>query len=257
MSTYVLRDSATMLRRDFLHLRRFPMMTISTVMTPSIVLLMFVYFFGGAMSAGLGAGLSYVNYIVPGILIMTVGSGCAAAAIGVNIDMTEGIVARFRTMSIARASVLTGRVLGSMIRTLISMAIVIGIAFIAGFRPPAGLAEWLAAIGFLALLTFALTWLAVAFGLVTKSVAGANSLTLILQFGPWIGSAFVRPQTMPAGLRWFAEHQPFTPMMETLRGLLLGTPIGDSAVIAVAWCIVIAFAGYLWARASYNRDPAT
>jgi ABC-2 type transport system permease protein len=256
MSTYVFSDSATMLRRDFRHLRRYPVMTISTVMTPTVMLLLFVYVFGGAISSSLGgASVSYVNYIVPGILMMTVGSGCAATAVGVNADMTEGIVARFRTMAISRASVLTGRVVGSMIRTMISVALVIGVALIVGFRPAAGPAEWLAAIGFIALLTLALTWLAVAFGMVTKSPAGANSSTLLLQFGPFISSAFVRPETMPAGVRWFAENQPFTPMIETLRGLLLGTPIGNSAVIATAWCAAIALVGYLWARAAYNRNP--
>ncbi len=256
MSTYTVSDSATMLRRDFRHLRRYPVMTISNVGTPTIMLLLFVYVFGGAISSGLGGGASYVDYIVPGILMMTVGSGCAATAIGVNADMTEGIVARFRTMAISRAAVLTGRVAGSMIRTMLSVAIVIGVALLMGFRPTAGPAEWVAAIGFIALLTLALTWLAVAFGMVTKSPEGANSSTLLLQFGPFISSAFVDPDTMPAGVRWFAENQPFTPMIETLRGLLLGTPIGNSAVIAIAWCAGIALLGYLWARAAYDRDPA-
>lgn len=257
MSTYVLTDSATMLRRDFRHLRRFPLMTISTVLTPTAMLLLFVYFFGGAMSARLGgAAASYINYIVPGILIMTVGSGCAATAIGVSADMTEGIVGRFRIMGIARASVLVGRVAGSMIRTMLSIALVIGVALIAGFRPASGPAQWLEAIAFLALITLALTWLAVAFGMVAKSPAGANSSTLLLQFGPFLSTAFVRPETMPPAVRWFAEHQPLTPMIETLRGLLLGTPIGTNGVIAIAWCVAMALGGYLWARAVYDRDPA-
>jgi ABC-2 type transport system permease protein len=207
------------------------------------------------MRSSLGAGASYVNYLVPGILMMTLGSGCAATAIGVNMDMTEGIVARFRIMAITRASVLTGRVIGSLIRTMLSVVLVIGIALIAGFRPTAGPAQWLAAFGFMALLTFALTWLALAFGMAAKSVAGANSSTLLLQFGPFISSGFVPPDTMPAGVRWFAENQPFTSMIETLRGLLLGTPIGHSAIVATAWCVAIALVGYVWARAAYNRDP--
>jgi ABC-2 type transport system permease protein len=135
MSTYALTDAATMLRRDFRHLRRYPVMTISGIGTPTIMLLLFVFVFGGAMSSGLGSNASYVNYLVPGILLMTLGSGCAATAIGVNMDMTEGVVARFRIMAISRASVLTGRVVGSMIRTLISVVVVIGVALIAGFRP--------------------------------------------------------------------------------------------------------------------------
>ena len=209
------------------------------------------------MSSGLGGAVaSYVNYIVPGILIMTIGSGCAATAVGINADMTEGIVARFRIMAISRSSVLIGRVAGSMIRTLISMALVIGVALIVGFRPTTGAAQWLAAAGLIALVTFALTWLAVAFGMLAKSPAGANSSTLLLQFGPFISSAFVRPDTLPVGLRWFAENQPFTPLIETLRGLLLGTPMGNNAVIACVWCVAIALVGYLWSRAAYNRDPA-
>jgi ABC-2 type transport system permease protein len=255
MSTYALSDAATMLGRDLRHLRRYPLMTISGIGTPTIMLLLFVYVFGGAMSSGLGASPSYVNYLVPGILMMTLGSGCAATAIGVNMDMTEGIVARFRIMSISRASVLTGRVAGSLIRTLISVVLVIGVALLIGFRPTAGPAQWLAAFGFIGLLTLALTWLAIAFGMSAKSVAGANSSTLLLQFGPFISSGFVPPDTMPAGVRWFAENQPFTSMIETLRGLLLGTPIGNSAYIATAWCVAIALVGYLWARAAYNRDP--
>jgi len=255
MSTYALSDAATMLRRDFRHLRRFPMMTLSGIGTPTIMLLLFVFVFGGAMSARLGAAGSYINYLVPGILMMAIGSGCAATAVGVNMDMTEGVVARFRIMAISRASVLTGRVVGSLIRTLISVVLVMGVALIAGFRPTAGPVQWLEALGFVALLTLALTWLAVAFGMAAKTVAGANGSTLILQFGPFISSGFVPPDTMPAGVRWFAENQPFTSMIETLRGLLLGTPIGNSAIVAIAWCVVIALVGYFWARTAYNRDP--
>ncbi len=255
MSTYALSDATTMLRRDIQHLRRYPLMTISGIGTPTIMLLLFVYVFGGAMSSTIGAAGSYVNYLVPGILMMTLGSGCAATAIGVNMDMSEGIVSRFRIMSISRASVLTGRVAGSMIRTLISVILVIGVALVIGFRPSAGPAQWLAVFGFITLLTLALTWLAIAFGMSAKSVAGANSSTLLLQFGPFISSGFVPPDTMPAGVRWFAENQPFTSMIETMRGLLLGTPIGNSAYIAIAWCIAIALVGYLWARTAYNRDP--
>src|ERR1700693_4914111 len=173
MSAYALSDAATMFGRDLRHLRRYPLMTISGIGTPTIMLLLFVYVFGGAMSSGLGAAGSYVNYLVPGILMMTLGSGCAATAIGVNMDMTEGIVARFRIMSISRASVLTGRVVGSMIRTLIGVILVIGVALIIGFRPTAGPVQWLAAFGFITLLSLALTWLAIALGMAAKSPAGA------------------------------------------------------------------------------------
>jgi ABC-2 type transport system permease protein len=255
MSAYAVADAATMLRRDFLHLRRYPLMTISGIGTPTIMLLLFVFVFGGAMSHSLGAGTSYINYLVPGILMMTLGSGCAATAIGINMDMSEGVVARFRVMAISRASVLTGRVVGSIIRTLLSVVLVIGVGLVAGFRPTAGPVQWLEAFGFMALLTLALTWLALAMGMAAKSVAGANSSTLLLQFGPFISSGFVPTDSMPAGVRWFAENQPFTSMIETLRGLLLGTPIGNSAIVAIAWCVAIALVGYLWSRRVYNRDP--
>jgi ABC-2 type transport system permease protein len=255
MSAYAVTDAATMLRRDFQHLRRYPLMTISGIGTPTVMMLLFVYVFGGAMGHGLAAGVSYVDYLIPGILMMTVGSGCAATAIGVNMDMTEGVVARFRIMAISRASVLTGRVVGSLIRTMLSVGLVLGVALVVGFRPTAGPAQWLEAGLFIALLALALTWLAIAFGMDTKSVAGANSSTLILQFGPFISSGFVPPDTMPVGVRWFAENQPFTSMIETIRGLLLGTPIGNHAIIAIGWCVVIALGGYLWARVAYSRDP--
>jgi ABC-2 type transport system permease protein len=262
MSTlsYPLRDSATMLRRDARHsLRNLPM-TLSGLLTPIVTLVLFVYVFGGTLGAGLGGvvhGGAYINYVAPGIILMTVGSGCATTAINLCMDMNEGIIARFRTMAISRASVLTGQVLGSLIRTMISVGLVIGVALLIGFRPSAGPVAWIAALGVIALFTLALTWMGVVFGLVGKTPAGANSLSLIFQLLlPFTSSAFVRPDSMPVGVRWFAEYQPFTPVIDTLRGLLLGTPIGNSAVLAVAWCCFLTLLGYLWARAVYNRNSA-
>ncbi|HLZ20658.1 MAG TPA: ABC transporter permease [Ktedonobacterales bacterium] len=256
---YALRDSATMLRRDFRHSLRNPAMTLSGLLTPTIMLALFNYVFGATMGAGLGGmapGGAYINYIAPAIFIMAVGSGCATTAVNLVMDMNEGIIARFRTMAIFRASVLTGQVLGSLIRTLISVVLVIGVALLMGFRPTAGPVAWIAALGLIALFTFAITWMGVVFGLIGKTPAGANSLSLIFQLLlPFTSSAFVRPDSMPAGMRWFAEYQPFTPVIDTLRGLLLGTPIGNSAVLAVGWCVVLTLVGYLWARAVYNRDP--
>jgi ABC-2 type transport system permease protein len=226
-------------------------MTISGVLTPVVMLLLFVEVFGNTLGAGLGGGSNrgaYINYVAPAIISITVGSGCATTAVNLCMDMTEGIIARFRTMAISPASVLTGQVLGSLIRTLISVALLIG------FRPTAGPAAWIAAIGLIALFTLALTWLAVSFGLVTKTPAGANSLSLIPQLLlPFTSSAFVRPDSMPVGVRWFAENQPFTLVIDTLRRLLLGAPLGNSAVLAVAWCAAITLGGYLWARSAYNR----
>jgi len=249
---------STMPRRDVRHSLRNLTMPLSGLGTPTIMLVLFNYVFGGTLGAGLdGAahGGAYINYLAPGILIMTVGSGVASTAINLCMDMSEGIIARFRTMAIARASVLTGQVLGSLIRTLITVGLVTGVALLMGFRPTADPVAWVAALGLVALLTFALTWMGVLFGLVGKTPAGANSLSLIFLLLSFTSSAFVSTDSMPAGVRAFAKYQPFTPVIETLRGLLLGTPIGDSAVLAVAWCVGLTLVGYLWSRAVYNRDP--
>ncbi|MEV0718908.1 ABC transporter permease [Asanoa sp. NPDC050611] len=253
--TTTMLDSVTLFRRDLTHAVRFPMMTISGIATASFFLLLFVGVFGDALGADFlpEGGGRYVDYIAPGIILMAAGTGTAATAIKVNQDMQEGIIARLRTMSIARMSVLTGQVVGSLVRTILSVVLVVGVALALGFRPSATPLEYLAALGVFAMLTFALTWLAVAFGLLTKSVAGANSLSLILQFLPLISSAFLPTDSMPAGVAWFAEHQPYTPIIETLRGLLMGSGIGDSAWWAVGWCAVLATVGFFWSRALYNR----
>jgi ABC-2 type transport system permease protein len=262
MSTlsFAVRDSATMLRRDVRHALRFPMMTISGMAVPIVFLLLFVGVFGNSLRAGLGGATParghYVDYLTPGIILMTAGAAAAATAVNVCTDMNEGIIARFRTMAIARTSVLTGQVLGSLIRTLISGVLVVAVALGLGFRPSATPVEWVAATGVFAMLTLALTWLTVAFGLLAKTPAGANSLSLIPEFLPFISSAFVPTATMPSGVRWFAQNQPFTPITETLRGLLNGTPIGHSAILAVAWCAGITMVGYLWARARYDHNSA-
>jgi ABC-2 type transport system permease protein len=262
MSTlsYTLRDSSTMLRRNVRHSLRYPAMTISGLMVPIFFLLLFVGVFGTTLRAGLaGASVAaghYINYLAPGIILMTAGAGAAATAVGICTDMNEGIIARFRTMAITRASVLTGQVIGSFIRTMISGVLVVGVALALGFRPTATPVEWVAAAGMFAGITLALTWLAVAFGLVAKTPEGANSLSLIMIVLPFVSSAFVPTGSMPAGVRWFAQNQPFTPVINTLRGLLTGTPIGHSAVLAVAWCAGIAAIGYVWARGRYDRNRA-
>jgi ABC-2 type transport system permease protein len=261
MSTfsYTVSDSATMLRRSLRHMQRYPVMTVMVAGLPVVLLLLFVYVFGGTLGAGLG-GLSggraaYVNYVVPGILLLAVAAGAQGTAISIAMDMTEGIIARFRTMAISRASVLTGHVLGSLIQTMLGLAIVIGVALLTGFRPTTGPLAWLAAIGVLVLVTLALTWLSVALGLVSKSVETASNLPMFLMLLPFLGSGFVPTGSMPTGMRWFAEYQPFTPITETLRGLHMGTAIGDNAIIACAWCVSIALLGYLWAKRLYNRHP--
>jgi ABC-2 type transport system permease protein len=234
-------------------------MTLVSVLTPIVILLLFVGILGDTLGAGLGpaAAGGYVNYVAPGVILMTVASGCLSTSVSVCVDMTGGIINRFRTMAISRASLLTGHVIGSMIQTVISTALVIGVAVLLGFRPTAGLLEWVAAIGMLVLVAFALTWLAVLIGLVSKTPESASNTPLLIQFAPFISSAFVPTDSMPAGVRWFAENQPFTPIIETTRGLLLGTPIGGSAAIAVAWCVGIALAGYMRARVVFDRPRAS
>ncbi|RKT56529.1 ABC transporter permease [Saccharothrix australiensis] len=253
-AAHTLSDSMTMLRRDFRHAQRYPVMAVSGVLMPVFMMLLFVYVFGSAIVTTVGGG-SYVDYLVPGILVMGVGAGSAATAVNVNVDMTEGVITRFRTMAIARVSVLTGQVLGSVIRTVVSLALVVGVALLIGFRPRASFGEWLLAAAVLLMLTLALTWLAVAGGLAAKKPEGANGFSLPFQFLPFISSAFIPTDSMAPGLAWFAEHQPFTPVIDTLRGVLTGTPVGNSAWFAVGWCLLGTLVGYALARKLYNRDP--
>jgi ABC-2 type transport system permease protein len=257
--TTAVADSATMLRRQVRHLLRYPALTLTTAGVPVIFLLLFVYVLGGTLGIGLGGAsgsrAAYVNYVVPGIILMTAATAAQGTAIAVAMDMAEDIVARFRTMAIARVSVLTGHVLGSLVQNLVSMAAVTGVGLLVGFRPTAGLADWLGAVGLLVLVILALTWLSAALALTAKTVATASNLPMPLMILPMIGSGFVPTGSMPAGLRWFANHQPFTAFIETLRGLLMGTPIGAEAAFAVGWCVVIGLGGYLWAKRRYNRAP--
>jgi ABC-2 type transport system permease protein len=257
--SYAVSDSSTMLRRQLRHMIRYPSLTVMLVWMPIVFVLLFVYVFGGTLGAGLpgvsGGRAAYLEYVVPGILLMTIAGGAQGTAISVAMDMTEGIIARFRTMAISRASVLVGHVVGSLIQTMISIAVVIVVAVLIGFRPSASPLGWMAAIGLLALTTFAVTWLSVAFGMVTDSVETASNIPMFLMLLPFLGSGFVPTDSMPAGIRWFAENQPFTPIMETLRGLLMGTPIGDSGVVSVAWCAAIMLLAFLWAQRLYERNP--
>ncbi|WP_405652769.1 ABC transporter permease [Streptomyces sp. RK9] len=261
-NSYAVRDSMTMLRRNLKHAQRYPSMTISVVAMPILMLLLFVYVFGGALGGGIdipgvgggGDRGDYTNYVTPGILLMAITSGAVSTAVAVCSDMTEGIINRFRTMAISRASVLVGHVVGNVVQTLISLVLVIGVALAVGFRPNANVVEWLAAIGLLVFLAFALAWISAAIGLGSDSVETASNAPMPLTFLPFLGSAVVTPDSMPAGIRWFAEYQPFTPMNETLRGLMLGTEIGNDAWIALAWLLGLSIVGYLWAKASFNKD---
>lgn len=252
---FAMRDSATMTRRSFRHVLRYPATLVTSVGVPVMLLLLFVGVFG-ALKAGLGAGshISYIDYVMPGIIAMTVAYGSSGTALALNRDSTEGIIARFRTMAISPASVLTGHVVSALVRTLISVALVIAVGIGLGFRPGASAGQWLAVAGVTALLVLALTWLAVAVGLAAKVAEGTTGFLLIVQLLPFVSSAFVPPDQMSGPVRWFAAHQPFTPIIDTLRGLLTGTPDGGTALIAVAWCAGLALAGYLWARVLFRRD---
>ncbi|MFV2173054.1 ABC transporter permease [Actinomadura sp. LOL_016] len=253
--TLAMRDSSTMVRRQLKRLLRYPSMTVQLVVTPVIILLLFVYVLGGTLGDGLGGGRSaYVDYVVPGILLMAAATAATGTAVMVATDMTEGIIARFRTMRISRASVLTGHVVGSVVQQLLGMAVLIGIALAIGFRPNATVVEWLAAVGLLTLFAVAVTWLAVALGLKSPTPEAASNAPMPLVLLPFLGSGFVPTDSMPTALRWFAEYQPFTPIMETVRGLLLGAPIGDSAAIATAWCAGIAALSYLWTKHTFNKS---
>jgi ABC-2 type transport system permease protein len=255
--TFAARDSATMLKRNLLHTVRYPVTLIVSLGVPAMLLLLFVGVFGGALGAGaVPAGAKYIDYVLPGILLMSVGYGASSTAQAVNRDMTEGIIDRFRTMAIVRSSVLTGHVVGALLRTLVSAVLLVGVALLMGYRSHADATEWLAAAGLVALLTIALSWLAVAVGLAAGNVEGTSGFALLVQLLPFVSSAFVPTGTMSTGVRWFAHNQPFTPVIDSLRGLLTGTPIGHSGLIAVAWCVGLALAGFLWAGALFRRGAA-
>ena len=254
------RDSSTMLRRNLLHARRYPSLTLNLLFTPIMLLLLFVYIFGDVMSAGIGGGgasrSAYVAYIVPGLLLMTIGGTVVGTAVSVSNDMTEGIVARLRTMAIHRGSVLVGHVVGSVLQSIMSVVLVGAVAVAIGFRSPGATAlEWLAAFGLLVLFATALTWIAVGMGLISPNAEAASNNALPLVLLPLLSSTFVPVDAMPSWFRPIAEYQPFTPAIETLRGLLLDTEIGANGWLAVAWCLGLTVLGYVWSTSTFDRDP--
>lgn len=255
--TFAVQDSATMIVRELKHVLRFPMLLIGSILVPVVMLLLFVYILGGPIGAGLGdaaRGASYVDFLVPGILMMTVAASTSTTAINVCMDMTGGIMDRFRTMAVSRGAMLAGHVGSNVLRTLLTTAVLTLVALVVGFRPRASFLDWLAVIGIVVAFAFALAWLSVALGLVTRSVAGANSSTLPLQFLlPFMSSTFVPPESMPPAVRWFSANQPYTPVVESLRALLNGAPVGNTAYVALAWCAAIALAGYVCAHAAFRR----
>ena len=254
-----LSDTKTMLRRNLRRMRRYPMLFYIAGI-PIVLLLLFVYVFGGTLGAGLGgiAGgrAEYTAYLMPGLLLFTVAGGAQGTAIAVAMDMKEGIVDRFRTMPISRASVLTGHVVANVLQTMLAVVIVVAVGVLIGFRATTGIVDWVAVAGLLTLSALAITWVSVALALVSGSVESASNLPMPLMLLPFFGSGFVPTASMPDPLRWFADNQPFTPIIETVRRLLLGGEIGSRGLIAVGWCVAITLVGYLLAKRLYNRDRA-
>ena len=251
-------DSSTMTRRSLRRIVRYPSMTVILIGMPVVFLLLFVYVFGETLGAGLGSvgREGYANYVTPGVLLITVAAAAQGTAISVAMDMIAGLIARFRTMPVTRSAVLTGHAVASFLQTLLSVAVVLAVAIAVGFRPTAGATGWLAAIGVVALFTLALTWLSVAFGLVAKSPESASNFPMFLVLLPFLSSGFVPTGSLPGPLQWFAENEPFTPLIETIRGLLFATPDGRNLALAVGWSLAITVGSYLWAQWLFERRPS-
>lgn len=254
MSGYALRDTATLTGRSLTHILRSPDTIITTALMPIAFLLLFVFVFGGAIDIGQGVGEgSYVSYLLPGILLITVASGIAYTAYRLFLDLQGGIFERFQSMPIARSATLWAHVLTSVVANLVSVAIVVGVALLLGFRSGAGVLSWLAVVGILTLFTLALTWLAVIAGLTAKSVDGASAFSYPLIFLPFLSSAFVPTASMPGPVRWFAENQPVTSIVDTIRALLSRQPVGGEIWIALAWCVSILLVAVVIASIVYRR----
>lgn len=239
-------------RRSLLHSLRDVDALIISIVLPVLLMLLFVYVFGGAIEP---EG-NYVDYVVPGIILLCAGYGGSTAAVGVAHDMTTGVIDRFRTMPIRSSAVITGHVVASLARNLVATAVVIMVALLVGFRPTAGPFAWLAAITLVSLWILAITWLYAALGLLSRSVEAAGNYGFALLFLPYLSSAFVPTETMPTGLRWVADHQPITPIIEAIRGLLLGTELGSAPVWAVGWCLLIMVGAMLWAGRLFRTRAA-
>jgi ABC-2 type transport system permease protein len=242
-------NSTTMLGRNFKHTVRNPVTVFNAILFPTVLLLMFVYVIGGAFDI---SG-NYIDYATPGMIVLTVCYGLSATALSVNSDMTKGIINRFKVMDISRSAVLSAHVAASVLRSLIGIAALIGVAFAIGFRPAASLGEWLGAIGLIVLVSFATSWITVALGLAAKSPESAGMITVPLIILPFLSSAIVPAETMGPGVRQFAEYQPFTPIIEALRGLLTGAPSASSTIVAVVWCVGIALVGYVWSLSTFKK----
>jgi ABC-2 type transport system permease protein len=242
-------DSAIMLRRNFKHTVRNPVAVFNAVLLPIVIMLMFVGEIGGAFNVG----IKYVDYATPGMIVLTICYGLSATALAVNSDMAKGIINRFKVMDISRSAVLTAQVAATMLRTMIAVAAIIGVAFALGFRPHASFAGWLGAIGLILAVSFATSWITIALGLAAKTPESAGMTVVPLILLPFLSSAIVPAGKMGPGIRQFAEYQPFTPVIETLRALLTGTSPGTNAITAVAWLAGIALVGYVWSLSTFSK----
>jgi ABC-2 type transport system permease protein len=249
-TTHFFPDTAVLTGRSLRHILRSPDTIITTAVTPVALMLLFVFVFGGAIDTG---SMSYIDYMLPGILLITIASGIAYTSYRLFLDLQSGIFERFQSMPIARSSSLWAHVLTSLAANLISLVIVVGVAFVLGFRTGTDLLGWLAVAGILILFILALTWVAVIAGLSAKTVDGASAFSYPLIFLPFISSAFVPTDTMPAPVAWFAENQPVTPIVNTIRDIFAQQPIGSDIWVALAWCVGILIVAYLAAMAIYRR----
>jgi ABC-2 type transport system permease protein len=241
--------TSVMITRSLRHTIRNVDALVMAIVLPTILMLLFTYVFGNAIEPGGG----YVDYVVPGIILLCAGFGASSTAVDVANDMTNGIIDRFRTMPLRAMSVLTGHVVASLVRNLGATGIVIGVALLVGFRPSAGPLAWIAAIGVIALFILAITWLYAAIGLAAGNVEAASGYGFALLFVPYLSSAFVPTDTMPSWLQWIAENQPITPIIETIRALLMGTDPGTAPYWAVGWCLVIIAGAYAWGTWLFGR----
>jgi ABC-2 type transport system permease protein len=247
--TAPLTDSRTMLRRNFKHIVRNPVTLFNAAVMPVVLMLLLVYVFGNAFNVG----EHYVEYATPGLIVLAICYGLSGTAVSVSSDMTKGVINRFKVMNVSRGAVLTGHVVATMLISSIAIAVLIGMAFALGFRSPATPLDWLGAIGIAVAAAFAAAWLTVALGMAAKTPESAGMTVVPLMLLPFVSSAVVPAAKMGQGIRQLAEYQPFTPIIESLRGLLAGTPSGGYAAAALAWCAGIALVGYLWSRATFSK----
>lgn len=250
IKNYYLADMSVMLGRSMRHVFRSMDTIITVTIMPIAMMLLFVYVLGGAIKTGTD---NYVNYLLPGIMLIAVANSIGYVSFRLFTDVQRGIFERFNSMPIARSAALWGHVLTSLVSNVFSVTVIVLVALIMGFRSPAGVLSWLAVGGILAMFTLALTWVAAIAGLSAKSVDGASAIAYPIHFLPLVSSAFVPTQTMPAGVRAFAENQPLTPMVEAIRALLSGQPVGGEIWLALAWCLGIMLVAYAFAMRVYNK----